>query len=376
MNLPAQSQRTINTQAIEIAIRLGVIFVIVMSCFNILTPFISLIMWGAIIAVSIYRPVMKLSEKLGGRKKLTVTMVAIVGIAVILVPVVSLSTSMVNSATTLGHGLSSGDITIPPPSEKVQEWPLVGEKVYSLWLQSSENIVEVAEKNRELLASLGKKVLGIAANVGTGVLQFVVSLIIAAVFLVNADSSNATTRRLANRLAGDNGDHMVSLTTATVRSVAMGVLGIAVIQALLAGIGMALADVPAAGLLAIVILVLAIAQLPPLLVLLPVIFYVFSEQSTGVAVVFMIWSIVVSFSDAVLKPILLGRGVDAPMLVILLGAIGGMIMSGIVGLFVGAVVLALGYKLFQAWLEKADPLAESMGEKAIAGATAHDSGDG
>ena len=164
MNLPAQSQRTINTQAIEIAIRLGVIFVIVMSCFNILTPFISLIMWGAIIAVSIYTPVMKLSEKLGGRKKLTVTMVAIVGIAVILVPVVSLSTSMVNSATTLGHGLSSGDITIPPPSEKVQEWPLVGEKVYSLWLQSSENIVEVAEKNRELLASLGKKVLGICSK--------------------------------------------------------------------------------------------------------------------------------------------------------------------------------------------------------------------
>ena len=115
------------------------------------------------------------------------------------------------------------------------------------------------------------------------------------------------------------------------------------------------ADVPAAGLLAFVVLVLAIAQLPPILVLLPVIFYVFSVASTTVAVVFMIWSILVSMSDAVLKPLLLGRGVDAPMLVILLGAIGGMIFSGIVGLFIGAVILALGYKLFQVWLQMAEP---------------------
>jgi predicted PurR-regulated permease PerM len=137
--------------------------------------------------------------------------------------------------------------------------------------------------------------------------------------------------------------------------VAVGVLGIAVIQGLLAGIGMMLADVPAAGLIAIIVLVFAIAQLPPILVLAPVIFYVFSASSTTVAVIFLIWCLLVSFSDVVLKPLLLGRGVDVPMLVILMGAIGGMITSGIVGLFVGAVILALGFTLFQAWIQMAEP---------------------
>ena len=160
--------------------------------------------------------------------------------------------------------------------------------------------------------------------------------------------------RVASRLAGDRGEPMLTLSTATIRSVAVGVIGIAFIQAMLGGLGMMFAGVPAAGLLAIIILVLAIAQLPPILVLLPVIFYVFSAESTTVAVIFMIWSILVSMSDAVLKPIFLGRGVDAPMLVILLGAIGGMITSGIVGLFIGAVILALGYTLFKVWLDWGD----------------------
>ena len=153
----------------------------------------------------------------------------------------------------------------------------------------------------------------------------------------------------------------MDLSTATIRSVAVGVIGIAFIQALLGGLGMMFAGVPAAGLLAIVILVLAIAQLPPILVLLPVIFYVFSVESTTVAVIFMVWSILVSMSDAVLKPIFLGRGVDAPMLVILLGAIGGMITSGIVGLFIGAVILALGYNLYRVWLKWDDPAVEDAG---------------
>jgi predicted PurR-regulated permease PerM len=152
----------------------------------------------------------------------------------------------------------------------------------------------------------------------------------------------------------------MKLSGATVTSVAVGVLGISFIQSFLAGVGMMAVGVPAAGMLALVVLVLCIAQLPPWLVLFPVIAYVFSVESTTVASVFAVWAIAVSFLGMVLKPIFLGRGVEAPMLVILLGAIGGMLMSGILGLFVGAVVLALGYKLFEAWLtmHDEDPEAE------------------
>jgi len=348
------SENSPTSLAIEIAIRLGVIFLILAWCLQILTPFIGLIAWGAIIAVAIYKPFLKLVDKLGGRKKLAVTLIAVGSIAAILVPVISLSSSMIDSATTIGDQINAGTLKISPPAESVREWPLIGKKTYALWNQASVDLSALLQKHPDQLTIAGQKLLGAAKGVGAGVIQFIVSMLIAAAFLSGADSANAAMRRLARRLAGDQGDAMLTLSTATIRSVAVGVIGIAFIQALLGGLGMMFAGVPAAGLLAIVILVLAIAQLPPILVLLPVIFYVFSVESTTVSIIFMIWSILVSMSDAVLKPIFLGRGVEAPMLVILLGAIGGMITSGIVGLFIGAVILALGYTLFQVWLDWGD----------------------
>lgn len=355
MNSPDNSKNS-TALAIEISIRLGLIFLILAWCFKILTPFISLIAWGAIIAVAIYKPFLKLVDKLGGRKKLAVTLIVVIGIAIILVPVISLSSSMVDGATKFGTQISEGTIHIPAPPEYVEDWPVIGKKSFALWTQASTNLRALLEQYPHQLTAVGKKMLGAAAGIGAGILQFIVSFIIAAVFLVSAEGANAHLRRLANRLSADQGDELLDMSVSTIRSVAVGVIGIAFIQALLGGLGMMFVGVPAAGLLAIVILVLAIAQLPPILVLGPVAFYVFSAESTTVSVIFLIWSIMVSFSDAVLKPLFLGRGVDVPMLVILLGAIGGMITSGIVGLFIGAIILALGYKLFGVWLEWGQPL--------------------
>ena len=354
MNSSDNSNNNPTSLAIEIAIRLGVIFLILAWCLQILTPFIGLVAWGAIIAVAIYKPFLKLVDKLGGRKKLAVTLIAVGSIAAILIPVISLSSSMIESATTIGDQIESGALNIPPPSESVAEWPVIGKKTHAIWNQASVDLSALLQKYPDQLTAAGKKLLGAAKGVGAGVFQFIISMLIAAAFLSSAETAGAALQRIATRMAGDQGESLLTLSTATIRSVAVGVIGIAFIQALLGGLGMMFAGVPAAGLLAIVILVLAIAQLPPILVLLPVIFYVFSVESTTVALIFMVWSILVSMSDAVLKPIFLGRGVDAPMLVILLGAIGGMITSGIVGLFIGAVILALGYNLFQVWLKWGD----------------------
>jgi predicted PurR-regulated permease PerM len=358
MNQQDQSQNSVTTQAIEIAIRLGVIFLIMAWCLQIITPFIGLVVWGAIIAVAIYSPFLKLVEKLGGRKKLAITIIAVGSIAAVLIPVYFLSTSMMESASTIGEQIDAGTLKIAPPDESVREWPLIGEKTYRFWHQASVDLSALLDKYPEQVASAGKKLLGAAKATGGGIFQFIISMLIAVAFLSGADSAGAAMKKVATRLAGEHGEPLLELSTATIRSVAVGVIGIAFIQAVLGGLGMMFAGVPIAGLLAIVILVLAIAQLPPILVLLPVIFWVFSVESTTVAVIFMIWSILVSMSDAVLKPIFLGRGVDAPMLVILLGAIGGMITSGIVGLFIGAVILALGYKLFQVWVEWGSPPGE------------------
>jgi len=359
MNSPEKSQNATAT-AIEIAIRLGLIFLILAWCLQILTPFISLVAWGAIIAVAIYKPFLSLVDKLGGRRKLAVTLIAVIGIAIILVPVISLSSSMIDGATKLGSQVSEGTIHIPAPPEYVEEWPIIGKKTFTLWTQASTNLRAVLEQYPHQLATVGKKMVGAAAGIGGGILQFVVSFIIAAVFLMSAEGARKHLSRLATRLTGDQGEELLDMSVSTIRSVAVGVIGIAFIQALLGGLGMMFAGVPAAGLFAIVILVLAIAQLPPILVLGPIAFYVFSAESTTVSVIFLIWSILVSFSDAVLKPLFLGRGVDVPMLVILLGAIGGMITSGIVGLFVGAIVLALGYKLFGVWIDWGQPVSEEQ----------------
>jgi len=346
----SQSKNTAIGQSIEIAIRLGVVFLIVLWCVQILMPFISLIIWGAIIAVAIYSPFLSLAEKLGGRKKLAAVFIALLSIAIILVPVVALTGSMVDSTTSLGEQISNGTLTISPPSEEIKTWPLVGEKIHAFWQQASVNLGDLIEQYHEQISKAGVKLLSTAAGFGLGIVQFIISMLIAAAFLTGAESLTKGMNIFARRMAGENGEKMLNLSTATVRSVAVGVIGIAFIQSVMGGLGMMLVDVPAAGLFAFIILVLAIAQLPPILILAPVSIYVFSEQTTTVAMVFLAWSILVSVSDMFLKPLLLGRGVDAPMLVILLGAIGGMIMSGIVGLFVGAVVLALGYSLLREWI--------------------------
>ena len=351
MNTPDKSQDP-TTLSIEIAIRLVLIFLILAWCLQILSPFISIVAWAAIIAVAVNQPFLKLVAKLGGKKKLAVFITAAAGLAIIVVPVVSLSTSMVHGATTLGGEITSGQISIPAPPDYIQQWPLIGEKTYQFWLQASQNLGELLQRYPHQLSVAGKTLLGAATGVGAGILQFVVSMLIAAAFLLHAESAAASMRKLACRLAPQEGEDLLEMAVSTTRSVAVGVIGIAFIQSVLGGVGMLAAGVPAAGLLAIFVLILAIAQLPPILVLGPVAFYVFSAESNTVAVVFLIWSILVSSSDMVLKPLLLGRGVDVPMLVILLGAIGGMLTSGIVGLFIGAIVLALGYKMMGAWLNR------------------------
>jgi predicted PurR-regulated permease PerM len=337
-------------QSIEIAVNLLLVFLIVAWCLKILAPFISLICWGAVIAISIYNPFLKLRSFVGGRNGLAVALITLIGLSVVIVPTWMFAETLIEGSSKFAEEVSSDTYHLPAPNEKVKDWPLVGEKVYVVWSDAADNLGKWLQKYPTQVKNTIGTVLSKTAGLGMGVIQFILSILIAAMFLSNAESVARAMNQLALRLTRDKGEEMLNLAVMTVRSVAVGVLGIAFIQALLAGVGMLIANVPATGLWALLVLILAIAQLPPLFVLLPIIFYVFSAESTGIAVFFLIWSILVGASDMVLKPLMLGRGVEAPMLVILLGAIGGMIASGIIGLFLGAVILALGYILFKAWV--------------------------
>lgn len=362
----AQSEnKNVVSAAIEIAVYLLLILAIVTWCLQIVAPFVSFLVWGTIIAVAAYKPFLKLRAGLGERSKPAVMIFAVIGLSVVLVPAWMFAGTLIESGQEIKASMDSGQFHIPAPNESVKEWPLVGEKLYNGWDTASSNLRLFLESNKEQVSSITRKVLSGMAGVGLTVLQFVASILIAAALLSNDAAAIAAMRRLFRRLADDKGEDMLDLTAATIRSITVGVLGIAFLQALLGGFGMVAVGVPGAGLWALFILILAIAQLPPLLVLLPAILYVFSQgDSTTVAILFTIWSILVSFSDAILKPMLLGRGVEAPMLVILLGAIGGMIYSGIVGLFTGAVVLALGYKMFVAWIASGEGEDVSVGSEA------------
>jgi predicted PurR-regulated permease PerM len=349
-------------RAIEASIRIGLIVLLVLWCFNIVKPFVLVILWGAIIAVAIYPLFMKFQSLLGGRQKLASTLMTLIALAMLLTPTIMLSDSAIKNSQALAAKIQEGSLTIPPPSDKVREWPLVGKKTHEAWSLASTNLEGMVRKYKEQLESLGKLALSAAAGAGATVLQFMVSIIIAGVFLVYAGSSTHAVEKLSARLVGrQEGTRFAEMAGATIRSVAQGVLGVALIQAVLAGIGLIVMGVPYAGLIALLVLLWAIIQLPTIIVLAPVIIYVFSTAATVPAVIFMVYMLLVGLSDNILKPLLLGRGLEIPMPVILLGAIGGMIMSGLIGLFVGAVVLSVGYTLYNAWLDSGQ---EAVGEVA------------
>ena len=291
-------------------------------------------------------------------------MLTVVALGALMTPAIQLSAAMVNNAQSLAEDVKDGSLEIPPPPEAVKGWPLVGEKIYEAWSLSNENLTAALSTYQEPIKSAGSWLLSTAAGAGLGILMFAVSLIISGVFLAYAEGSNEFARKLGRRLAGERGEKYAQLAGATVRGVAQGVLGVAFIQATLAGIGFMVMEVPGAALWTLLILILGIVQISAGLVILPVIIYVFSTASTVPAVVFAVYMVAVGLSDNILKPILLSRGIPVPMAVIFIGAIGGFIMSGIVGLFVGAVIMVLGYDLFMFWLNADEELPELPEEEA------------
>ncbi|TYK67115.1 AI-2E family transporter [Colwellia echini] len=346
------NEQVFNRRIIDIAIKLGALALVIVWCFQIISPFIMIVIWAAILAVALFPLHSKLSRLLKGNKKFASIIIALLGISIIAVPSTNLASSAFDSAQHVYTEMEAGTLKIPKPNDSIKDWPLIGEKLFQLWYESSQDIQTVIEQYSEQVKGLSEKLLSAAAGIVGGILQFIASLIIATVFMTKSTSLHNGVSKLTRRLMNESGDRTINTTIATIRSVATGVLGVAAIQSLLAGVGLMIAHIPGAGVWAIIVLILAIAQLPPIIILGPIAAYYFSVADTTPAVLFLIFSVIVSTSDAFLKPLFLGRGMNIPMLVILLGAIGGMLMSGIVGLFVGAIVLALGYELIMDWLNQ------------------------
>ena len=352
----------VEKNVINLMVKLAVLVLLYFWCFSIIQPFIVPVIWAAVIAVSLYPVYLMMLKKLNGHKGLTGTIFILLTLALLLTPVIMLSGSMIDGIQGLSKAIDAGTLSLPAPSADVKEWPLVGKKVYSVWHLASVNIDQAIEQFTPQLKAISGTVFSAVMGGGAGILQFIISIIIAGVLMVNAEASVKSVQSFISKLSPQYGVEFVKMAAATIRSVAQGVIGIGIVQAAFVGFGFWLFDVPAAGLWALLVLILSIAQLPPTIVILPVLIYMFSldDMSTIAFVIFAVWSIFGAILDGLLKPFVMGRGVDAPMLVILLGAIGGMILSGILGLFTGAIVLALGYVLYTQWLKNDEDATQAV----------------
>jgi len=335
--------------AIEVAIKVGLLALVIYLSYLIAKPFIAIVVWGIIIAVALSPVINSLEKRFGNRKKVIIGFtVAVIG--ALLLPTYMLSGSLITESQHLVKVMQDENISVPPPTEKVKEWPLIGEKAYAFWDSASQNLKKTLAPFKDEIKKMAGSIFSALGSGLSTIFMFVGSLIIAAVFLIGSEGATKFYQNIMRRLVGNKGEEWAQLSTLTVRSVVTGVIGVAVIQATFALIGLVLMGVPFAAVLAIAIMFLTIIQVPALLIIGPVIAYVFSQGSGTAEIVFSIYMILVGASDGVLKPILMGRGVDVPMLVILIGAIGGMMLMGMIGLFIGAVIFALAYQLFGLWI--------------------------
>jgi len=336
------------TKTIVTALRIGFVGLLIILSYLILKPFLILVMWGIIIAVGIYPLFKKFAKLLGNREKLASTLITLFTLAVLIIPSYYLMETTVEGVKNLATELEEGTFRVPPPEEAVADWPVIGKPIYDTWELASVNIEATVKTFKPQIKEFASNIVSGVLGLGSTVLLTLVSIIIAGALLVKAEAAEIAARKAFKIFIGKKGEGFTELAGATIRSVVQGVLGVAIIQSVVSGIVMLLFNIPLAGLWALIVLFLAIIQLPPLIILLPIAAYSFSILDTASAIIFLVLSIIISMSDAFLKPIFLGRGVDVPTLVILLGAIGGMMLAGVIGLFVGAVVLALAYKVYQA----------------------------
>lgn len=346
----SEEDRKYLNRIIEAAIRIGLLAWLALWCFEIARPFLVAIVWGVIIAVAVYPAYSRLETRSGGRHALAASLFTVLMLVVLVVPSVMLAGSLANGAQQIASAFQTGTLQIPAPPERVANWPLIGENLHAFWSLAAVDVQEAAREAGPLLKDAGRWLLGFAAGASLGLLQFVIAIIIAGVLLAHADAGGRMMRAVAERLSPEHGLGYADTAEKIVRSVASGILGVALLQGLLCGMGFLAAGVPAAGLLTLVCIIFGVVQIGVVIVLIPVVIYLFSTASTVTAVAFLVYAILVAPLDNILKPILLGRGVKLPMVVVFIGAIGGFIKYGIIGLFIGAVIFTLGYGLLIAWL--------------------------
>ncbi len=350
-NDPAKEEKKrVFNISIDLILKLGGLFVVIFLCYKIVQPFINILLWSLIIAIILYPLLELLSRYFRGRKKLASLLITLVSLSLLVLPSIWLVNQLVDGVKYIADMIPEGELRIPPPSDTVADWPLIGQWLYDKWMQASQNIGESIKGFMPQISSFAEKLLGTIANTGMGILQFALSIIMAGFFMVYFKNASQRGRVIFEKVAGDRGEEFMEVALTTIRNVATGVLGVAIIQTTLMGIGLILADIQLAAVWIIVLLIMTIAQIPAIIFNIPLIIYLFAFMDPLPATLWTVYFLLMGLIDNILKPLIMGKGADVPMLIIFFGAIGGFIAFGFMGLFLGAIILSLAYKLYITWV--------------------------
>jgi len=335
---------------VQLAIRLGLLALLIYWTLVLLRPFVPILAWSVVLTVAFYPVFRWLAELLGGRPKLAATALTIINLGILIGPATWLGLSAVEGVRDFAGQLSAGDLAVPSPPRSIKDWPLVGPQLFELWNQASNNLRAALREVAPHLKPLAGMMLALAGNAGVGTLKFLLSVALAGFLLLHGPQLVAAGRGFLSRVVPEQSEHFLELAGATIRAVSQGVIGVAIVQSLLAGIRFKLAGIPSAGLLAIAILLLAIVQIGAAIVLLPVIIWLWATRDFTTALLLTLFLGIVGVLDNILKPLVMGRGLTTPTLVIFIGVIGGTLAHGIVGLFIGPVILSVAWELMVAWI--------------------------
>jgi predicted PurR-regulated permease PerM len=340
---------------IETAIRLGALALLLYWTLILVRPFISIVIWSVVLSVALYPAFAWMTHLLGGRRRLAAFLVTVLSLLVVIGPATWLALGLIDSLRVISERLDFSALAIPPPSKTVKDWPLIGDSIYQFWDLASTNFKAALAKILPQLKPLGSSLLRIGADTGIGIIKFLASIIVAGFLFSPAPALADAVKNFSRRLNPERGEEFVVQAGATIRAVSRGVIGISVLQALLAGLGLMTAGVPQASLIAFAVLILGIIQIGPTIIIVPVIIWSWTAMETTSALLFTAYMIPVNLVDNILRPIVMGRGLKTPMLVILIGVIGGTLAYGITGLFLGPIVLAVIWELLAAWIKERDP---------------------
>lgn len=335
---------------IQLVIRLGLLALLIVWTFVLIRPFVPILAWAVVLAVALNPVFTPLARILGGRPKLAAVILTLINLAILIGPAAWLGLGAVEGTKDLARQLTAGELAIPSPPQAIKSWPAIGPQLYEFWDQASTNLRAVLRNIAPYLKTFATTLLGFAGDAGLGTIKFLLSIVVAGVVFPYGPQLVAAGRGFLSRIVPEQSEHFLDLAGATIRAVSQGVIGVAILQSLLAGVGFKLAGIPSAGLLAFLVLLLSIVQIGATIIILPVIIWIWTDKDVTTALLLTLFLGVVSILDNILKPLVMGRGLTTPTLVIFVGVIGGTLAHGIVGLFIGPIILSVAWELMAAWI--------------------------